>query len=125
MGGNQRGILLRHAELRQQMLHLQRGAAGHRLIQQLAAGSAVELCHPRFGGGNRRRAHADLVQPQTYQQWQNRTFGPQFAAQTNPFALTMYRLHREIQRAQEGGIQAVVVTSDFGVITVYRQQVLC
>ncbi len=105
------------------MLHLQRGAAGHRLIQQLAAGSAVELCHPRFGGGNRRRAHADLVRPRPTSNGRQPNFNPQFAVRIapNPFALDVPPATRN-QRAQEGGIQAVVVTSDLGVITArYRQ----
>ena len=56
--GNQRRVLLGHAELGQQVLDLQRSTALHRLIQQLTAGAAIELRQTRLGRGDRRRAHA-------------------------------------------------------------------
>ncbi|GCM10911.1 hypothetical protein ExPCM15_04411 [Escherichia coli] len=48
LGGDQRCVLLGHAELRQQVFHFQRSTAGHCLVEQLAALTAIKLRHPRF-----------------------------------------------------------------------------
>ena len=106
------------------MFHLQRGATLHSLVQQLATGPTIQPGQTRFRRRNRRRAHAQFIQPKSHQQRQHRAFRPQFTAQTNPFPLAMYRLHGVVQRAQKSRVEAVVVARDLTVITIHRQQIL-